>query len=63
MLVFSCYVALRGWVRGMLSLFSCNLRSGPIVAVLMHSLLRRPAKILPCLPECYLQREINFKRA
>ena len=47
----------------MLNLFSCDPRSGPILAVLIHSLLRRPAKILPCLPECYLQREINFKRA
>ena len=35
-----------------------DLRSGPILAVLIHSLLRRRTKILfvsPCPPECYFQ--------
>ena len=35
-----------------------NLRPGPILAVLIHSLLRRRTKILfvsPCRTECYFQ--------
>ena len=42
-----------------------NLRSGSILAVLIHSLLHSPAKIslfvLPCPLECYLQRETKIE--
>ena len=41
-----------------------NLRSGPILAVLIHSLLRPRAKILfvsPCPPECYLQSKTEIE--
>ena len=42
-----------------------NLRSGSILAVLIHSLLRSPAKISlfvsPCPLECYLQRETKIE--
>ena len=34
----------------------CNLRSGPILAVLIHSLLRSR-----CPPECYLQSETTME--
>ena len=43
---------------------SGNLRWGPILAVLIHSLLRAPSKILfvsPCPPECYLQSETKIE--
>ena len=42
-----------------------NLRSSSILAVLIHSLLRSPAKIShfvsPCPLECYLQRETKIE--
>ena len=49
-----------------LSLFTqvYNLRSGPILPVLIHSLKRLPLKSLfvsPCPPECYLQSETKIE--
>ena len=43
-----------------------NLRSGPILVVLIHSLLWLPLKlgalfVLPCPPEHYLQRETKIE--
>ena len=38
----------------------CNLRSGPIWAVLIHSLQRLPLKFSPCPPECNFQSETKI---
>ena len=37
-------------------MYNKNLRSGQILAVLIHSL----CVVSPCLPECYLQNEMKI---